>query len=112
MNNGERVTQAMNWTNEGGRVQRRGMTSLLKERGIPVVLPNGDKMKKVCELYKLECSRGYVGEADKNRTGCCARRVFEREPDFLEQKNMLEEVFLFCILFTLVVCSLDFHVCL
>ena len=63
------------------------MESLLKER---------DKWKKgmkmLCAKCKAEKARGNFEEVEVDRNDCCGRRIFENEPDFLEQKSCLEEV--------------------
>ena len=86
MKDGAKVVQEMNHSHKGTQ-QRRGMQSLLTERG-----KMRKELKMVCDACTKEKSRGFKGEVDGARNACCARRIFETEPDFLEQKSCLEEV--------------------
>ena len=81
------VKQDMNWTNPRGEVVRRGMQSLAQERGIDV-----KGLGRSCVKCTQERSRGFTGEADLERNNCCLRRVFENQPDFMAQKNQIQEV--------------------
>jgi hypothetical protein len=79
---GDKVVQDMN---VGG--QRRGMLSILRERGLAV-----DGKKADCQHCKGEKKRGFAGEVDATRNDCCLRRMLANQPDFLEQRCMLQEL--------------------
>jgi hypothetical protein len=88
MKDGVKVAQVMNKKHGGsGPLVRRGMDSLLTERG-----KNKKGLAMVCKMCTLERSRGFKGKIDTDRKACCGRRIFETEPDFLGQRTCLEEV--------------------
>ena len=82
MKDGVRVVHEMN-TSEG---QRKGMATILRERGVSI-----DGLKGDCALCKNENKRGFVDEVDTTRTGCCLRRIVSLQPDFVEQITRIEE---------------------
>jgi hypothetical protein len=60
----------------------KGMRNLIHERiAKGAVLPNPDKLKAECKGFK--CPPG--------RIDCCCRRILFTQPDFANQKSMLEE---------------------
>jgi hypothetical protein len=80
----------MNWTDESGRVLRKGAQTVLTERGQwRTKGGDGKKFRMDCKCCKKERSRGYVDLARRN---CCARRILAAEADFVEPKSQLEEL--------------------
>jgi hypothetical protein len=77
------VVQEMNWTDESGRVLRKGAQTVFMERGL-WRMKGGDakKFQMDCKWCKKERSRGYVGKLDLARQNCCARRILAAEADF------------------------------
>ncbi|KAF7347122.1 hypothetical protein MVEN_01466400 [Mycena venus] len=60
----------------------KGMRNLIHERiAKGAVLPNPDKLKAECKGFK--CPPG--------RTDCCCHQILFTQPDFVNQKSMLEE---------------------
>jgi hypothetical protein len=60
----------------------KGMCNLIHERiAKGAALPNPDKLKAECKKFK--CPPG--------RTDCCCRRILYTQPDFINQKTLLEE---------------------
>jgi hypothetical protein len=58
------------------------MRNLIHERiAKGAALPNPDKLKAECKKFK--CPPG--------RTDCCCRRILYTQPDFINQKTLLEE---------------------
>jgi hypothetical protein len=93
MEGGERVVQEMNWTDESGRVLRKGAQTVSTERGLwRTEGGDGKKFRIKCKCCEKERSRGYVGKLDLARRNCCARRILAAEADFVEQKSQLEEL--------------------
>jgi hypothetical protein len=93
MQEGERVVQEMNWTDDNGRLFRKGAQTVLTERGLwQTKGGDGKKFQMDCKCCKKERSRGYVGKLDLARRNCCARRILAAEADFVEQKSQLEEL--------------------
>jgi hypothetical protein len=85
MQGGTRVEQEMN-IESGGRLIRKGMMTVLAERGRKV-----KNLRADCKLCKAEKKRGYTGAVDLTRRNCCARRMLKTEPDFAAQKSQIEE---------------------
>jgi hypothetical protein len=79
----KRVTQVMNLQNG----QRKGAKTILQERGIDV-----EGKLNQCKCCKQERSRGFTGEVDPSRKDCCLQKILANQPDFLEQKCLLQEL--------------------
>ena len=46
-----------------------------------------------CQACQAERARGsHDKDVDRSRRNCCLRRMLEYEPDFLEQRTVLEEI--------------------
>ena len=78
MQNGQKVVQPMVFPKDHREFpdQPKGMKQVLLERGLWV-----DKLTMKC---RQKCS---VGSAD-----CCAKRLLELQPDFKEQRSLIQEV--------------------
>jgi len=100
---GKRIEQLMNSNTENG-LQRKGMETILKERGLWKQGLVGD-----CKLCSEELKRGFVGVIDVSRNACCMRRIISLQPDFKEQ---LEELIVsrghVCLFFPKFHCELNF----
>ncbi|KIJ39315.1 hypothetical protein M422DRAFT_257928 [Sphaerobolus stellatus SS14] len=85
MNNGQKLIQKMNFPENHPQYpsQTKGMQQVLMERG----------------LYhpglKIQCKKekdGSDGKCDPMSTDCCAKRILNLQPDFQEQKSLVQEV--------------------
>lgn len=61
--------------------QFKGVTNILQERGI-----DASGLKLTCPYFK--CEKLDTGDTPT----CCARRILFNQPDFMEQKSLLEEL--------------------
>ena len=86
MKEGKRIVQEMNVETKDGR-RRKGMCTLLKERGL---WRNG--LVADCKACSQEKTRGFKGDVDSARTGCCMRRILAMQADFKEQRSRLQEI--------------------
>ena len=91
--NGALKEQIMNhevWNGTRFVTQRKGMRSTCLERNFPRA---GEKKPKMqCELCEKERSHGFDGTPDWSRRRCCLKNFLRWEPDFMEQKSMLQEM--------------------
>ena len=89
MDGDTKVVQDMNkWSSVLGRSVRKGMETVLKERKL---WRNG--LQADCKKCKQERSRGHrLKRRDLKRRSCCARRILQAQPDFVEQKSSIEEL--------------------
>ena len=106
LRDGKRVEQDMNVDTPSG-IQRKGMESILKERGL---WRNG--LIGHCKTCASESARGFQGLADDGRRNCCMRKILLNEPDFLEQKPLIEEYITsrghICVFYPKFHCELNF----
>jgi hypothetical protein len=77
--NGERMTQAMVFPDNHPDFpcQAKGMKQVLLEHGYT------QRLRMTC---KKDCTEGVL------RPLCCAKKILEHEPDFKEQKSLVQEV--------------------
>lgn len=90
--NGVRVTQKMcfppNHTEFPG--EAKGMRQVLVERGLW-----RDKLLMKCGSGSRSKKQDYGSEPVKCQSGvtdCCAKRILDLQPDFMEQKSLVQEV--------------------
>jgi hypothetical protein len=85
MKNGEKAPQLMTFPMEHPEFpgQLKGMKQVLLERGL---WKNGLVMQ--CKKAK----DGSGGKCKAGATDCCARRILDLQPDFQEQKSLVQEV--------------------
>ena len=106
LRDGKRVEHDMNVYTPSG-IQRKGMESILKERGL---WRNG--LIGHCKTCASESARGFQGLADDGQKNCRMRKILLNEPDFLEQKPLIEECITsrghICVFYPKFHCELNF----
>lgn len=87
--NGENITQPMIFPNDYEVEKLRGVPKGIKQVLTERKLWPPEGVRLVCE----KCA-GKNKEDNPERLGCCARRIISQQPDFCEQKSILEEAIL------------------
>jgi hypothetical protein len=83
---GKRIRQSMIDPISG---RNKGIIPVLSERGL--CTRDGKRLHTNERLY-LDCEKCKCGDTTERPSDCCARRLLANQPDFLGQKNWLQEI--------------------